>query len=133
MLKPIPAARECSKKFVQQGRVLLGSSSRKANPLCCSRGVLTIREHGKMARTPPCLPHPERWLIWFQHSLKDKFDQDYFPAILKQVEQYGKKLLAASEKQQVVEGIWLRGRTVLWEFPDVETVNVVAVRGLCFS
>ena len=54
---------------------------------------------------------------------KEKFDQVYFPAILKQVEQYGGKLLAASEKQQVVEGNWLRGRTVqLWEFPDVETV-----------
>jgi uncharacterized protein (DUF1330 family) len=54
---------------------------------------------------------------------KEKFDQVYFPAILKQVEQYGGKLLAASEKQQVVEGNWLRGRTVLWEFPDVETVQ----------
>jgi len=29
--------------------------------------------------------------------------------------------VAGSEKQQVVEGNWLRGRTVLWEFPDVET------------
>ena len=54
---------------------------------------------------------------------KEKFDQVYFPAILKQVEQYGGKLLAASEKQQVVEGNWLRGRTLLWEFPDVETVQ----------
>jgi uncharacterized protein (DUF1330 family) len=54
---------------------------------------------------------------------KEKFDQVFFPAILKQVEQYGGKLLAASEKQQVVEGNWLRGRTVLWEFPDVETVQ----------
>jgi uncharacterized protein (DUF1330 family) len=54
---------------------------------------------------------------------KEKFDQVYFPAILKQVEKYGGKLLAASEKQQVVEGNWLRGRTVLWEFPDVETVQ----------
>lgn len=47
----------------------------------------------------------------------------YFPAILKQVEQYDGKLLAASEKQQVVEDNWLRGRMVLWEFPDVETVQ----------
>ena len=54
---------------------------------------------------------------------KEKFDQVYFPAILKQVEKYGGKLLAASEKQQVVEGNWLRGRTVLWEFPDVETAK----------
>ena len=54
---------------------------------------------------------------------KEKFDQVYFPAIFKQVEQYGGKLLAASEKQQVVEGNWLRGRTALWEFPDVETVQ----------
>ena len=39
---------------------------------------------------------------------KEKYDQVYFPALLKQVEQYGGKLLAASEKQQVVEGNWLR-------------------------
>ena len=45
---------------------------------------------------------------------KEKYDQVYFPALLKQVEQYGGKLLAASEKQQVMEGNWLRGRTVLW-------------------
>jgi len=54
---------------------------------------------------------------------KEKFDQDYFPAILRQVEKYGGKLLAASEQQEAVEGNWLRGRTVLWEFPDVQTVK----------
>ena len=54
---------------------------------------------------------------------KEKFDQVYFPTIIKQVERYGGKLLAASEKQEIVEGNWLRGRTVLWEFPDVETVK----------
>ena len=30
---------------------------------------------------------------------------------------------AASEKQQVVEENWLQVRTVLWKFPDVETVQ----------
>ena len=54
---------------------------------------------------------------------KKKFDQVYFPAIFRQVEDYGGKLLAASERQEVVEGNWLRGRTVLWEFPDVQTVK----------
>ena len=54
---------------------------------------------------------------------KKKFDQIYFPAILKQVEQYGTRLLAASDMQHIVEGNWLRGKTVLWEFPDVETAK----------
>jgi len=53
----------------------------------------------------------------------EKFDQVYFPAILKQVEQYDGKLLTTSEKQQMGEGNWLRGLTVLWEFPDVETAK----------
>lgn len=30
----------------------------------------------------------------------------------------------ASEKQEVVEGNWLRGRMVLWEYPYVETVKI---------
>lgn len=48
----------------------------------------------------------------------------YFPAILKQVEQFGGRLLAVSDQQNIVEGAWLRGRTVLWEFPDVETAKI---------
>jgi uncharacterized protein (DUF1330 family) len=35
---------------------------------------------------------------------KKKFDQIYFPAILIQVEQYGARLLAASDMQHIVEG-----------------------------
>jgi uncharacterized protein (DUF1330 family) len=54
---------------------------------------------------------------------KNKFDQNYFPAILKQVEQFGGRLLAVSDQQNIVEGAWLRGRTVLWKFPDVETAK----------
>ncbi len=54
---------------------------------------------------------------------KKTFDQIYFPAILKQVEHYGARLLAASDSPHIVEGNWLRGRTVLWEFPDVETAK----------
>lgn len=54
---------------------------------------------------------------------KKKFDHIYFPAILKQVEQYGARLLAASDMPHIVEGNWLRGRTVLWEFPDVEAAK----------
>jgi len=48
----------------------------------------------------------------------------YFPAILKQVEQFGGRLLAVSDQQNIVEGAWLRERTVLWEFPDVETAKI---------
>jgi len=40
-----------SKKFVQQGRQLLGAS-RRGPPLFCARSVWIIREHRKMARTP---------------------------------------------------------------------------------
>ena len=54
---------------------------------------------------------------------KKKFDQVYFPAILKQVEGYGARLLAASDMPHIVEGNWLRGRVVLWEFPDAETAK----------
>ena len=54
---------------------------------------------------------------------KKKFDKIYFPAILKQVEQYGARLLAASDMPHIVEGNWLRGRAVLWEFPDAETAK----------
>ncbi len=54
---------------------------------------------------------------------KKEFDQTYFQAIVKQVERYGARLLAASDMQHIVEGNWLRGRTVLWEFPDVETAK----------
>lgn len=54
---------------------------------------------------------------------KKKFDRTYFPAVLKQVEQYGARLLAASDMPHIVEGNWLRGRTVLWEFPDVEAAK----------
>jgi uncharacterized protein (DUF1330 family) len=54
---------------------------------------------------------------------KKKFDQIYFPAILKQVEHYGARLLAASDMPHIVEGNWLRGRTILWEFPDVEAAK----------
>ena len=43
--------RVCSKKSVQQGHLLPGSS-RRATPLFCARSVLALREHGKMARTP---------------------------------------------------------------------------------
>ncbi len=54
---------------------------------------------------------------------KKKFDQTYFPVIVKQVERYGARLLAASDMPHIVEGNWLRGRTVLWEFPDVEATK----------
>jgi hypothetical protein len=33
-----------------------------------ARSVHGVREHGKMARTSPCLVHPERWVMYFQHS-----------------------------------------------------------------
>ncbi|MDX1411338.1 MAG: DUF1330 domain-containing protein [Nitrospirales bacterium] len=55
---------------------------------------------------------------------KKKFDEIYFPATLKQVEQYGARLLAASDLPHIVEGNWLRGRSVLWEFPDVEAAKM---------
>ena len=53
--------RKCSKQSVPQGRlayyVLEGVSfvlaaSRRGQPLCDARSVLTVREHGNMARTP---------------------------------------------------------------------------------
>jgi hypothetical protein len=55
------------KKVIQQGRASL-VASRRGQPLFDARSVLLVREHGKMARTPPCLSHPERWAICFQHS-----------------------------------------------------------------
>ncbi len=42
---------EWSKKSVQQGRELL-ARSRWGSPLFDARSVLSVREHGKMARTP---------------------------------------------------------------------------------
>ena len=38
-------------------------------------------------------------------------------------EEYGARLLAASDMPHIVEGNWLRGRSVLWEFPDVEAAK----------
>ena len=35
---------------------------------------------------------------------KKEFDQTYFQAIVKQVERYGARLLAASDMQHIVEG-----------------------------
>ncbi|WP_447968687.1 DUF1330 domain-containing protein [Nitrospira sp. M1] len=43
----------------------------------------------------------------------EKYDQVYFPVILKQVEKYGGQLLAASEKQREVEGNSTRGGSAL--------------------
>ena len=55
------------KKVIQQGREWL-RVSRRGQPLFDARSVLPVREPDKMARTPPCLSHPERWPICFQHS-----------------------------------------------------------------
>jgi len=44
-----------SKKFIQRGHSRFPA-----------RRVLPVREHRKVARTPSCLFHPERWVICFQ-------------------------------------------------------------------
>jgi len=58
--------RECSKKFVQQGRSLFDA-----------RSVHSVREHGKRARTPlaaffniPIIESTPRWLIGFHDSVE---------------------------------------------------------------
>jgi hypothetical protein len=42
----------------------------KGETIVDARSILPVREHGKVARTPPCLFHPVRWAICFQHSLE---------------------------------------------------------------
>ena len=36
------------------------AASRRAQPLFSAQSVLPVREHGKLARTPPCLFHPDK-------------------------------------------------------------------------
>jgi uncharacterized protein (DUF1330 family) len=49
--------------------------------------------------------------------------QDYVPPVLELVNQYGGRLLCAADTVEMKEGIWPKGRTVLIEFPDMETAE----------
>ncbi len=53
--------RGCSKKSVQQGHLLPGSS-RRATPLFCAWSVLVLRERSRRDERQACEPEgPEKW------------------------------------------------------------------------
>lgn len=52
-----------------------------------------------------------------------RFAQEYLPGVAATFERYGGRLLAASDEARTLEGTVPRGRTVLIEFPDLDSAN----------
>jgi uncharacterized protein (DUF1330 family) len=56
-------------------------------------------------------------------SEEARYAQEYVPPVLELVHRYGGRLLCAADTVSRKEGTWPKGRTVISEFPDMETAE----------
>jgi uncharacterized protein (DUF1330 family) len=64
------------------------------------------------------------YLIGFvDASDEQRYAQDYVPPVLELINQYGGRLLCAADTIALKEGTWPKGRTVVIEFPDMQTAE----------
>lgn len=56
-------------------------------------------------------------------SEETRYAQEYVPPVLGLIPRYGGRLLCAADTVRSKEGTWPKGRTVIIEFPDMETAE----------
>ncbi len=54
---------------------------------------------------------------------RGRFDQEYIPTVASTMEPYGGRVIAASDEAETLEGSVPPGRTVLIEFPDLDSAR----------
>lgn len=60
---------------------------------------------------------------WVEIKDEKRFAEEYAKHVLGNIAKYGGKLLAAADTVDVREGEWPAGRTILYEFPDMESID----------